>query len=84
MLFKISALLFVLLTFLNASLMQEGSLYKEKQELMEIKDELNDFYEAKELEYQRTKAELESIQKEIKKEELSIKNLRDENQKIFK
>ena len=68
---------------LSATIMQEGSLYKEKQELMEIKDELNEFYEIKELEYQKTKAELEDIQKDIKKEELNIQKLRDENQKIL-
>jgi flagellar motility protein MotE (MotC chaperone) len=83
MLFKISIFLFIISTFLNAAIMEEGSLFKEKQELMEIKDELNEFYEAKELDYQRSKAELESIQKEIKIEELSIRTLRDENQKIL-
>ncbi len=83
MLFKISIFLFIISTFLNAVIMEEGSLFKEKQELMEIKDELNEFYEAKELDYQRSKAELESIQKEIKMEELSIRTLRDENQKIL-
>ena len=83
MLFKISAILLLISTLLNAAIMEEGSLFKEKQELMEIKDELNEFYEAKELDYQRSKAQLESIQKGIKIEELSIRTLRDENQKIL-
>jgi len=70
-------------SLLFSAIMEEGSLYKEKQELMTIKDELNDFYEMKELEYQKNKAELESIQKEIKAEEQNIKKLRDENKKIL-
>ena len=83
MLFKVFTFLFIFSTFLTAAIMEEGSLFKEKQELMEIKDELNEFYEAKELDYQRSKAELEDIQKDIKIEELSIRTLRDENQKIL-
>jgi len=83
MLFKIIISLLFVSIFSNAAIMEEGSLFKEKQELMEIKDELNSFYEAKELDYQRSKAELESIQKEIKIEELSVKTIRDENQKIL-
>ncbi|MEA3553110.1 MAG: hypothetical protein U9R39_01770 [Campylobacterota bacterium] len=83
MLFKIFTFLFICSTLLTAAIMEEGSLFKEKQELMEIKDELNEFYEAKELDYQRSKAELEAMQKDIKIEELSIRTLRDENQKIL-
>ena len=63
--------------------LKESSLYKERQELLSVKDELNDFYEIKELEYQKNKAELKSIQKIIKDDEASIKRLRDENQKIL-
>ena len=83
MLFRITTILFLFSTFLTAAIMEEGSLFKEKQELMEIKDELNEFYEAKELNYQRSKAELETIQKDIKIEELSIRTLRDDNQRIL-
>ncbi len=83
MLLRTFFLILTIINFSNAAIMQEGSLYKEKQELMEIKDELNEFYEIKELEYQKTKAELENIQKDIKKEELSIKKLRDENKHIL-
>lgn len=62
---------------------QEGALYKEQQELMEIKDELNEFYEIKELEYQKNKADLLSLQKSIKKDEQSIIDTKKENQKIL-
>ena len=62
---------------------QQGDLYKEKQELLNIKDELNEFYEKKELEYQKHKAQLEKIQKEIRTNEANIKQLKEENQKIL-
>ncbi len=82
----LSKLLFILL-FLNsivsAVVMEEGNLFKEKQELLEIKDELNDFYELKELEYQKNKQILETIQKDIKSEEASIQKLRTENKQIL-
>lgn len=83
MFFKIIIIVAILSNFSFAVVMQEGSLFKEKQELMAIKDELNEFYEAKELEYQRTKSELETIEKSIALEEKSIKELRDDNQKIL-
>jgi len=61
----------------------ESSLYKEKQELMAVKDELNEFYEIKELEYQKNKAELEQIQKNIKLDEQSIQETKKANQQIL-
>lgn len=69
--------------YVNAVVMEEGNLFREKQELMEVKDELNEFYELKELEYQKQKAELESIHKKIKQDEENIIKVRDENQKIL-
>ena len=62
---------------------KEGALYKEQQELMIIKDELNEFYEIKELEYQKNKAELLSLQKSIKKDEQSIIDTKKANQKVL-
>ena len=84
MVFKIifSSLLFV--NIANAVVMEEGHLFKEKQELMTIKDELNDFYEAKELEYQKAKGELEKLEKATIQAEKNIQALRDENKKILK
>ena len=73
----------VMQNLLFAVVMEEGNLYREKQELMEVKDELNEFYELKELEYQKQKAELESIHKKIKADEENIIKVRDENQKIL-
>jgi hypothetical protein len=57
--------------------------YKEKQELLEVKDELNEFYETKEVEYQKNKAELEKIHQEIKKSETAIQKIKEENQKVL-
>jgi len=62
---------------------KEGALYKEQQELMIIKDELNEFYEIKELEYQKNKAELLSLQKSIKKDEQSIIDTKKANQEVL-
>jgi len=77
--------LFILFLITNSFgvVMQEGSLFKEKQELMAVKDELNEFYELKELEYQKRKAELEKLHKQIKSNEENIVKIRDENQKIL-
>ena len=66
MLIKILICAFLLLNFTHAATTQEGALYKEKQELLSVKDELNEFYEIKELEYQKNKAELEDLQKNVK------------------
>ncbi|MEA3512154.1 MAG: hypothetical protein U9R37_00990 [Campylobacterota bacterium] len=68
---------------INAINMQEGDLFKEKQELIQVKDELNEFYELKELEYQKNKSELEKIEKSIKEYEANIKKTKEENQKIL-
>ena len=80
---KIFIILAIFVNFSYAIVMEEGNLYKEKQELMAVKDELNEFYESKELEYQKRKAELENIHKKIKDDEENIIKIRDENQKTL-
>ena len=82
-LLKISFFIILFQVFASAVVMPEGNLYREKQELMAVKDELNEFYELKELEYQKQKAELEAIHKKIKQDEENIIKVRDENQKIL-
>lgn len=62
----------------------QGDLYKEKQELMAVKDELNQFYEKKELEYQKNKTQLEQIAQEIRTSQKNIQILKDKNEKILK
>ena len=65
MIIKILLFTFLLLNYANAVSTKEGALYKEKQELIAVKDELNEFYEIKELEYQKNKSILEKLQKDI-------------------
>ena len=81
--FKI-ILFFILLTGHLYAIKDTSSVYyKEKEELLAVKDELNEFYETKELEYQKNKAELERIQKNILKAEANIKKLKEENEKVL-
>jgi len=83
MFIKILLCTFLLLNSAYAITTKEGALYKEKQELAAVKDELNDFYEIKELEYQKNKADLELIEKKIMKSENNIKATKLANQKIL-
>jgi len=77
-------LFFVLLSSQLYAIKDTGSVYyKEKEELLSVKDELNEFYETKELEYQKNKTELERIQKEILTAEENIKKLKEENDKTL-
>ena len=80
---KILLSTFLLLNISYAASTKEGALYKEKQELLAVKDELNEFYEIKELEYQKNKAELEQLQKSIKASEKAILKTKNDNQKIL-
>ena len=60
-----------------------SSLTRQKFEVMELKKELNDFYNEKELEYQDRKKELEGILSQIEKEKNEIKDLHDKNLEIL-
>ncbi len=80
---KILLFTILLCNFSHAAVTKEGALYKEKQELMAVKDELNEFYEIKELEYQKNKAELQALQKSIKQDEQSILDTKKANQQIL-
>lgn len=88
MFIKMIMRIFIFITIIsNASFasttQSSGAIYKQTQELISVKDELNDFYETKELEYQKNKKQLEKIQKDIKKDEQSNKDIKDKNQKIL-
>ena len=77
--------LFIFLTsiiFLNAAIMQQGEFYKEKEELKQLKKELNNFYDKKELKYQKQKKELDSMLAKVQSEKLNIEKIKKENQKI--
>ena len=61
--------------------MPEGNLYKEKMELLKVKDELNEFYEQKELEYLQKKEKLEKEYAKINKQLEKYENIKQKNQK---
>ena len=53
-------------------------------EVLELKNELNNFYNEKEKEYQRQKKELEDILTKIEQEKAEIKGLYEKNDEILK
>ncbi len=70
--------------FLNAADETSSGLTKQKIEVMELKKELNNFYNEKEEEYQDRKKELENILLQIQKEKAQIQKLHDANLEILK
>ena len=69
---------------LNAAVETSSSLTKQKMEVLELKNELNNFYSEKEKEYQRQKKELEDILTKIEQEKAEIKRLYEKNDEILK
>lgn len=53
-------------------------------EVLELKNELNNFYNEKEKEYQRQKKELEDVLTKIEQEKAEIKRLYEKNDEILK
>ena len=70
--------------FLFAAEETSSSLTKQRIEVMELKKELNNFYNEKEKEYQRQKKELEDILTKIEQEKAEIKRLYEKNDEILK
>ena len=68
---------------LNAAVETSSSLTKQKMEVLELKNELNNFYNEKEKEYQRQKKELEDILTKIEQEKAEIKRLYEKNDEIL-
>ena len=69
---------------LNAAVETSSSLTKQKMEVLELKNELNNFYNEKEKEYQRQKKELEDILTKIEQEKAEIKRLYEKNDETLK
>ncbi len=69
--------------FLNADVMEEANLAKEKKEIIELKKELNTFYNKKEEEYQKNKKELESLLAQVQQEKAETKKLHEETQQMI-
>ena len=61
-----------------------SSLTKQRIEVLELKKQLNNFYNEKEKEYQRQKKELEDILTKIEQEKAEIKRLYEKNDEILK
>ena len=81
-LFKKILFVTFLFLFLNAE-ETTTSLTRQKIEVLELKKELNNFYNEKEQEYQERKKELETILKQIEKEKNDIKKLHDGNLQLL-
>lgn len=60
-----------------------SSLTKQRIEVMELKKQLNNFYNEKETEYKQRKKELENILSQIEKERNKIQKLHDDNLAIL-
>lgn len=60
------------------------SLTRQKIEVLELKKELNNFYNEKEQEYKNKKKELENILAQIEKEKSNIKKIHDDNLEVLK
>ena len=77
-------LFFILLgTFAFGVEETSSSLTKQRIEVLELKKELNNFYNEKEKEYQDRKKELESILAQIEKERNAIQKLHDKDLEIL-
>lgn len=61
-----------------------SSLTRQKMEVLELKNELNNFYNEKEKEYQTQKKELENLLAQVEKEKAETKRLHDKNLAILK
>ncbi|QKF58373.1 hypothetical protein ACN2EN_01795 [Aliarcobacter lanthieri] len=83
MIYKFFIILFFAIT-LNANIETSSSLTRQKMEVLELKNELNNFYTEKEKEYQLNKKELEEILTKIEQEKAEIKRLHDKNEQILK
>ncbi|MFW2555589.1 MotE family protein [Aliarcobacter butzleri] len=61
-----------------------SSLTRQKMEVLELKNELNNFYNEKEKEYQTQKKELENLLAQVEKEKAETKRLHDKNLALLK
>jgi hypothetical protein len=79
----------VLITFLfiiqiYAKPMQEGEFVKQKQELIILKQELDEFYNAKEQEYKQNKSDIVKVEQQIQNKLDEIKKTKQQNEQILK
>ena len=68
----------------NITVNSENDYIKQKEELISLKEELDNFYLTKEQEFIKQRAELESIKQIIEKDKKDILSLKKQNQQILK
>jgi flagellar motility protein MotE (MotC chaperone) len=68
----------------NITVNSENDYIKQKEELISLKEELENFYLTKEQEFIKQKSELEAIKQEIQTDKKLIIKIRDENEQILK
>lgn len=56
---------------------------KEKQEILDLKKEINQFYDTKEKEYQKKKQELEALSKKVESDKKSSQEILDKNKAVL-
>lgn len=77
---------FILLSIFTITLYSvetSSSLTRQKMEVLELKNELNNFYNEKEKQYQDNKKELEDIATKIEQSKIEIKRLHDKNEELL-
>ncbi|MCT7615161.1 MotE family protein [Aliarcobacter butzleri] len=83
MIYKILILTIFFVIQINA-VETSSSLTRQKMEVLELKNELNNFYNEKEKEYQTQKKELENLLAQVEKEKAETKRLHDKNLALLK
>ena len=68
---------------LQAQTLDSGSFVKERKEIMDLKKELNLFYDKKELEYKKRQLELKTLLNQIEKEKREVEDLYNKNKGIL-
>jgi len=77
----------VLLIFsitLSANVETSSSLVRQKMEILELKNELSNFYEEKQKEYQANKKNLEDMLAKIEQEKAELKSIHQKNEETLK
>lgn len=69
--------------FIFSSLLMADSA-RDKQEIMALKKELNEFYDLKEKEYQKQKQEIDMLTKKVEAQKKEIADLHEKNKQILK
>lgn len=73
----------VICSVANAIIVQDSGDDRQKQEILRLKQDLNDFYNEKEEEYQQRKKELEELLAKVEKTKQEIETIKNANKKIL-